>query len=199
MKKGQKNKRKTDETRSRIMRSVAKLIAENPASVVTVPEVAKAAGVSIPTIYRYFPNRRDLIETSALEMWEGKEGPTEVETVSLTVFGDHLKKLWRSFEADLPSLIAIYSAPAGRELRAARNERRRRVMRAQLKMAGFKLSAPETKRLETLLLLIESPVAFMELNLCLGVHADEAAEMIIWAMRQLRASTLREMQRTKNI
>ena len=49
--------RHSELTRELIMRTVAELLEEGEASELAVPEVARRSGVSLRTVYRYFPTR----------------------------------------------------------------------------------------------------------------------------------------------
>src|SRR5881409_1575659 len=48
-------------TRELIMRTVAELIEEGDPSELAVPDVARRSGVSLRTVYRYFPTRDELL------------------------------------------------------------------------------------------------------------------------------------------
>ena len=52
-------------TRSRIVRAVADLVAEAHPASISVPAVAKRAGVGVATVYRYFPTKEALLDASA--------------------------------------------------------------------------------------------------------------------------------------
>ena len=61
--------RQSELTRELILRTVAGLLEEGEASELAVPEVARRSGVSLRTIYRYFPTREELI--AAAGEWIG--------------------------------------------------------------------------------------------------------------------------------
>lgn len=48
-------------TRERILGAVADLLERNQPEELTVPAVAEASGVSLRTIYRYYPTREGLL------------------------------------------------------------------------------------------------------------------------------------------
>src|SRR3712207_3613808 len=52
------------QTRSRIVRAVAALVAEEHPAAVSVPAVARRAGVGVATVYRYFPTKEALLDAT---------------------------------------------------------------------------------------------------------------------------------------
>ena len=57
-------------TRERILRTCAELVAQRTSLDVSIPQLARAAGVSQPTVYRYFPTKRDLFGALATLQFE---------------------------------------------------------------------------------------------------------------------------------
>src|SRR5436190_4771353 len=58
-------------TRERILGAVADLLDHGDAEELTVPAVAEASGVSLRTVYRYYPTREELLEAAG--RWSGDE------------------------------------------------------------------------------------------------------------------------------
>src|SRR5919201_4455712 len=58
-------------TRERILGAVADLLERGDAEELTVPDVAAASGISLRTIYRYYPTREELLEAAG--RWIGDE------------------------------------------------------------------------------------------------------------------------------
>ena len=54
-----------DLTRELIMRAFQGLLQNDHPDAITFPQVAEAAGVSLRTVYRYFPTRVDLLQSAA--------------------------------------------------------------------------------------------------------------------------------------
>src|SRR5690242_5320900 len=52
-------------THDRIAQAVAALVAEEHPATISVPAVARRAGVSVATVYRYFPNKEQLLDAAA--------------------------------------------------------------------------------------------------------------------------------------
>src|SRR5499426_2125742 len=60
------------QTRERILDGLVKVMAKNGIAELSIPLIARQAGVSIPSVYRYFPTKRDLI--TALDEYAHQRG-----------------------------------------------------------------------------------------------------------------------------
>ena len=63
-----------DLTRELIMRAFQELLQNDHPDAITYPQVAEAAGVSLRTVYRYFPTRADLLQSAAAWFREFTDG-----------------------------------------------------------------------------------------------------------------------------
>ena len=54
-------------TRQRILATVLELCADDATGDIAVPEVARRSGISVATIYRYFPTKDALLDAAADE------------------------------------------------------------------------------------------------------------------------------------
>src|SRR5262245_7428070 len=60
------------QTRERILDGLVQVMARNGIAELSIPLIAKEAGVSIPSVYRYFPTKRELI--AALDEYAHRKG-----------------------------------------------------------------------------------------------------------------------------
>src|SRR4029453_15107094 len=60
------------QTRTRILDGLVQVMARNGIAELSIPLIAREAGVSIPSVYRYFPTKRDLI--TALDEYAHQRG-----------------------------------------------------------------------------------------------------------------------------
>src|SRR5579863_7445713 len=63
----------TQQTRERILEGLIKVMANGIAEL-SIPAVAREAGVSVPTVYRYFRTKKELVEALGTYMMEKKMG-----------------------------------------------------------------------------------------------------------------------------
>src|SRR6478735_1224214 len=90
-------------TRERVLAAVLELVADGALDELSVPAVAKRSGVSVATIYRYFPTRDDLLVAAAaepsrqaLQRPAGRPGDDELAAFQRT--------MWHDFAGNMPLL-----------------------------------------------------------------------------------------------
>lgn len=118
------------ETRRRIVRAAVELHAERGALATTHEMIAQRAGVSLPTVYKYFPTRNDVIpECTGLALGEAPvkldasafdaepDGPARLRALARRVFDfyEHMAPWlrWSARDAvELPALRAVLEEAA---------------------------------------------------------------------------------------
>jgi len=169
-------------TRERILRACAELVSRRTSLDISVPELARAAEVSQPTIYRYFPTKHDLFNALATLQFEhvtagiDPRSPEELAAALRTVFQRAL---------DLEGLLRwTLATPLGAAGRPTRAQRLAFLMRA----AGVNADEPEAAEfLPRVLLLLTSPIAALYWKDYLGLTTEEAATTAAWGIRVLTA------------
>ena len=174
-------------TRERILATVLELVAEPGAGDVAVPEVARRSGVSVATIYRYFPTKDALLDAAADEPARQAAGVAPATPSDRRVppisgrCGGRSKGNSRS------------SAANPRRRRAARSARVAirvaRMVRGTRRDRGVAPESPEGARLIRLALLLTSSLAFLDLHDRQGLDADAAADDVEWAVEMLQRAT----------
>ncbi len=174
-------------TRDAIIEATQTLLIEKHPATLSIPAVAKQAGVSVRTVYRYFPNKQELLDGVA------KHFPSRSHTDGRWVLDsfddneDGLIRLWSSFTENLPAVRAEHQSPAGAELRERRLGETR-VQMAKLISTNFP-GAPqhELDVMVDLTIAITSSSMFLELHERLGRGAEESARLAIWLAKALHA------------
>jgi AcrR family transcriptional regulator len=80
-----------EEKKERIVDAVLSVIAKHGVQATTTARIAAAAGVSEPTIYRTFRNRKDMLLTAADRVWQQRRD--ELESFEPKDAMDHLRKI----------------------------------------------------------------------------------------------------------
>lgn len=169
---------------NRIVEAVHLVLVEEHPATISMPQVAARAGVSLRTLYRYFPTKGALVDaasgTFAAEPAAAVGGQPTVETLST-----YLEVQWRRFTQERTAVLAQHMTPAGREIRARRLPRNRAMVHAGLAEAGLDLPVDDLARLVDLLVALASSSTYLELVDRLGHDEDEAAAMAAWAVTAL--------------
>jgi AcrR family transcriptional regulator len=172
-------------TRERILGAVADLLERGDAEEVTVPAVAEASGVSLRTIYRYYPTREELLEATG--RWIGDEllrhrYPRELDEVA-----DLYQEGARDFD-ERPGLVrALAFSQLGRHVRGYRRRERLEAIGRALRSELPRLSEPELQRAEAVLAYLHNMLAYTTLREENGLSGEEIGEAIGWAIRTLIA------------
>src|ERR687885_2316849 len=116
-------------TRQRILRAVTQLLAEHHPAALSVPAVAARSGVSVPTIYRYFPTKEALLDAAAMFGLEAR-GPGIA--VDLTAIDRWVDQTWSELQKNLVLVKAQHLSALGQGMRRRRGEQRASEIRASL-------------------------------------------------------------------
>src|SRR3954452_2665514 len=117
-------------TRARILEAVADLLEEGAAAELTVPAVAEASGISLRTIYRYYPTRERLLEAAG--RWIGDELLQHPYPRDLDEVADLYQAGCRDFD-ERPGLVrAMAFSQLGQRARGYRRRERLQAIRLAL-------------------------------------------------------------------
>ena len=176
-------------TRERILSAVADLLEDGRAEDLTMPGVAAASGVSLRTVYRYYPTREALLEAAA--RWIGEELFRHPYPSSL----DETAELFRTdcigFD-ERPGLVrALALSQLGRDVRAYRRRERVEAIGRALRDEVGALPEQELRRAEAVLAYLHSMLAYTTLREESGLSGEEIGEALAWAIRTLVADLRR--------
>jgi AcrR family transcriptional regulator len=181
-------------TRERILSAVADLIEGGDVDELTVPEVAEASGISLRTIYRYYPTRDELLEAAG--RWIGNElmrhpYPETLDEVAETY------RLGVGEFAERPGLVrALALSKLGRKVRGYRRRERLVAIRKALQAEIPGLTDKELRRAEAVLAYLHNMLAFTTMREENELSSDEIGDAVAWAIRTL-VDDLRRTHKTK--
>jgi AcrR family transcriptional regulator len=179
-------------TRERILGAVADLLERGDAEAVTVPEVAEVSGVSLRTIYRYYPTREELLEAAG--RWIGDELLRHPYPRDLDEVAELYQEGARDFD-QRPGLVrALALSQLGRHVRGYRRRERLGAIRRALRSELTELGEADLKRAEAVLAYLHNMLAYTTLREESGLAGEEVGEAIGWAIRTLVAD-LRKQNR----
>jgi AcrR family transcriptional regulator len=185
-------------TRRKVLDAVLELLAEGSLDELSVPAVARRSGVSLATIYRYFPTKDDLLVAAAAEpsrraLADGTAARYEGDDD----FAGYQRTMWHDFSKNLPLLRHQLSSEAGRAMRRARLGDSRQALSTYLDRLGIDPQSPAGERLISLLLLVSGSVAIVELTDRQDLDVDQAVNASLWAVDALINATKQPSPRTR--
>ena len=174
-----------DLTRDLIVRAFQELLRSDHPDAITFPQVAEAAGVSLRTVYRYFPTRADLLQSAAAWFREFTNGADWDDPRTVRDLAGAIPQMGRLFDEH----TNVFRALADRELE---EPRRAAVAAAVAEVSGNRPDG-ERRRAEAMLGHIRSGRAWLVLHDLYGLDGDEIVATLDWA-----ASVLLEDVRRRN-
>jgi AcrR family transcriptional regulator len=180
------------DTRRRIVEAVAALITDEHPAAISVPAVARRAGVGVATVYRYFPTKEALLDAAVMI---GNEATWQAIASSGIDLRDAPTLVARSY-AELAQHLDLARnqmlSPAGRAMRRRRRVRKRALLESAAIQRGLDPADPGTERLLVLVELLASASALLELHDQLELDPSTAAAHVGWAIEHLVLATEHE-------
>jgi AcrR family transcriptional regulator len=184
--------RHSELTRELILRTVAEILADGDTADLAVPEVARRSGVSLRTVYRYFPTRDELI--AAAGEWIGVNVvggriPTALAEVP-QVYAENAAR-WD----DHPRLVETMATSRGaNSLRSVRRQQRLATLQEALQEVTDGLPEPEARRAFAVFAYLDNMLAWLTMRDEAGLDGAETGAAVAWAM-QVLIDDLRRRQR----
>ncbi len=171
-----------DETRARILDAAMRVIATGLASV-SVPAVAREAGVSVPTVYRHFRTKAELLAA----VYPHAARKAGLDTIADPRSLDELRPTIRALLERLDNLDdlsrAAMASPGASEVRHATMPTRYKRLRPVADSIEPRLRKADRDRIVRLLAVITTSSSLRMWRDHLGLSVDEVAEEIDWIVR----------------
>lgn len=174
-------RRRAEVSRQAIRDAVAELLlTEHPANL-SIPAVAKAAGVSVRTVYRYFPTKQDLLEDVAEVQQRKVDALSNGRENMFENPGAYLTAMWSDFEQNVEAIRAQHLSPLGAELRNNRLVKTREGTINRLEKSFPDAPDQDRQDLADVMITMMSSAAFLELHTRFGRSGPDAARLAWWA------------------
>jgi len=182
--------RQREATREQIIQAVHDVLTEEHPATISMPQVAERAGLSLRTLYRYFPTKEALLDAAS----ETFEIPAAAlgGRVRLDNLARYLELQWHGFGESVGAVRAQHVTPAGRAIRARRLPRSRAAVTKALVEEGVQLPARDLEALRDLITALTSSSAYLELVDHLGRDEKDAAKLAAWAVESIIQRAMRE-------
>jgi AcrR family transcriptional regulator len=168
-----------DLTRDLIMRAFQGLLRTDHPDAITYPQVAEAAGVSLRTVYRYFPTRSDLLQSAMSWMGQFTEGVDWDDPRTVRDLAGIVPEWGRIFDEHTNVFRAV--ADAGDET----DSPRRTAVAAAVAEVAANLPDEERRGAEAVLGHLRSGRAWVAMHDHYGLAGDEIVAALDWAANVL--------------
>jgi AcrR family transcriptional regulator len=171
-------------TRELIMRAVIGQLERDGFAELTIPEVARSAGVSLRTVYRHYPTRDHLLagasEWIAANYFAIRGLPDRLDALigqlvaNATTWDEH------------PELVrAMALTRVGNAVRSVRRVHRLEAMRTALREVTGNLTEAERRQAEGVFGHLNNMLAWVTMRDEAGMTGEEIGEALRWAMQTL--------------
>jgi AcrR family transcriptional regulator len=168
-------------TRLRVLDAVIGALARQEE--ITISQLAKEAGVSVPTIYRYFPTREAMMD--AVQEVIGTRLGRPKWPDSATELLARVPQRYSWLEENGLLIRAILSSALGREVKRAVERRRERAMLRVIDAHASRLGPKRARAIGGVIAALDDAHTWRELRDEWGVSGEDAAWAAEWAMRAL--------------
>jgi AcrR family transcriptional regulator len=177
-------------TRARILEATLNVMARGVASV-SIPAVAHEAGVSVPTVYRHFGTKRNLL-ASVFPHVVRRAGLDElVPPRSIEELGQGVRALFERIDSAGDLARAAAASPAADEVRRVDMPARLEMSRRLANSIVPKLTSGDRDRIARILTILISASALRVWRDHLGSTVEEAADDIDWVISAAIAASTR--------
>jgi AcrR family transcriptional regulator len=169
-------------TRVRILDATTPLVARGVASL-SIPAVAREAGVSVATVYRHFATKQQLIEAIYPHVMRGAAINQPPPPRSISELRDHVRWYLAHLDSLDDQARAAMASGAADELRRASMPNRVAVFRGLADSVEPKLAEADRDRLARLLVVLTQSSSLRMWHDHLGLSVEEVAEEIDWLVK----------------
>lgn len=175
-------------TRRRILDATLRVMAAGIARV-SVPTVAREAGVSVPTVYRHFRTKADLLAALYPHLMP-RVGMYEMAPPrSVEEFRGVIRAIFDRLDAHDDLARAAMASPSAEQARAATMPDRLRMGRQFVDAIAPDLATDHRDRVARVMVILTMSTALRTWRDHLGASVDEALDDLEWALRSLIAAS----------
>ncbi len=181
-------------TRARILDATGPLMARGVTSL-SIPAVAREAGVSVPTVYRHFATKQQLIEAIYPHVMRRAAINQPPPPRSITELRDGVRGYLEHLDSLDDQARAAMASGAADEVRGATMPFRVAVFREVADSVEPKLADADRDRIARLLVVLTQSSSLRMWRDHLGMSIDEVAEEIDWVVKAAIAAATKRSGR----
>jgi AcrR family transcriptional regulator len=175
------------QTRTRILDGLVQVMARNGIAELSIPLIARQAGVSIPSVYRYFPTKKDLI--TALDEYAHQRGSFTLDDFGPLDSPEDLARVvpltFKRRAAIESTLSAAMNSRLGYTMRHKEFAERAKHFSHALESAAQHLKGKEQQWLTDVVFILSSYACVRAFRDYLDLDTEEAGKRVAWAIRLL--------------
>jgi AcrR family transcriptional regulator len=183
-----------EETRSRVLDAALRVMESGVASL-SIPAVAREAGVSVPTVYRHFGTKADLLAQLYPHVARRHGLDRLPDPASLDDFRTSLRAIFERVDALDDLARAAMASPVADEVRHATIQGRFERLRRLGDSIEPRLSTADHDRITRLLVVLTASASLRMWRDHLGSSVDEAVDDIDWILKAAVAAARPEESR----
>lgn len=183
--------RQSEETRTAILEALGRLMAQTTTGDLSIARLAELAGVSEPTVYRYFPNRESLVQGFEAHWRERTRGFGMPETPEELV--QSMGRLFRFYDEHEAIMRAARKWPAANEFVGPQRAQRSQRFQEMLAPLTAHLPPEDAAARHAVLRYLCSSQAWHSLTGEHGQPTEAAARAVTWALATLLETLRREV------
>jgi AcrR family transcriptional regulator len=172
------------QTRELILDALVRVMSRGVADL-SVPAVARESGVSVRTVYRHFPTKRELLAALNVHL-DDRIGysltPHPIDVDDLT---EHLKRYFRGLENMDETSRAVRASGIGRAVRDTNVPDKFQMISAGLEPITRTLPEDVRAHLFNIVTTLFSQYTLQLMKDDLGITGEQAAESVVWAIKTL--------------
>ncbi|HEU4759053.1 MAG TPA: helix-turn-helix domain-containing protein [Dehalococcoidia bacterium] len=178
--------RQAEQTRQLIFQALLDQLADAGFRDFNIPCLARRAGVSVRTVYRYFPTRDGLLD--AFAVWaDAQIGDSPALPANPEALAGQARAAFAAFDDHEATILAQWATPAGREVRERGRRRRVESYRAVLRDVTANLPPAEARAALAVIAHLMSSWAWKTFREEFGMSGPESGAAVAWALSTLIA------------
>lgn len=183
-------------TREQILDGLIRAMARGGLADLSIPAVAREAGVSVPTVYRYFRTKRELIEALGSHIIQ-KAGikPASAQPQNPEELITLVKALFLQYEGADEMLRAAAMSELSYEMRQHALPRRLEFIEEALQPVATHYNEADWNRLRNSVFILTTTAIVRAFKDYLNISGEEAADTVAWMIRTLTSSSSQRERR----
>jgi len=182
--------RQVEQTRELIFQALMEELVQEGFQEFNIPRLARRAGVSIRTVYRYFPTRDALLD--AFDVWMDDRIVEFPPPKTADEIADLAERTFPAFDEHEQIMLAQWATPPGRDVRARGRRRRVKAYAAALRDVTDNLDAGEAGAALGVVSYLMSSLTWKTLKEEFALDGKQSGTAVAWALRTLIADLKRK-------